>query len=361
MVTHDVVIIGSGPAGLTAAVYAARANLKTVVVAGDTWGGQLMLTTEVENFPGFPEGIMGPELMGHMRKQAERFGVKVIDRNAIALIQNAHNLFEIDVDNEEKLFAKAVILAMGADTQWLGVPGEQELIGRGVSSCAPCDAAFFRNKRVMVVGGGDSAMEEALVLTKFASEVLLVHRRDAFRASKIMQERVLSNPKVRVLWDSQIVKMEGTPVLKNVAILTGKSRFDIDGSGYLDWAKGRSESADNETVLWHADIDGVFVAIGHTPNTSFVKNFVELDTKGYIQKISSLKNNAEAFIPMWLRDVPIEEIVGKFPSLTSREGVFVAGDIHDHHYRQAVTAAAFGCMATLDCERWLQEYYPVGR
>ena len=296
---YDVVIIGGGPSGLTASIYTSRANLKTLVLAGDKPGGQLMLTTEVDNYPGFPEGIMGPDLMLNMRKQAERFGAEIKDEVVT----------EIDIKTfklktaKGKYEAKAVIIATGADTKWLKVPGEKALIGRGISSCAPCDAFFFKEKQVIVVGGGDSAMEEALVLTKFASSVTIIHRRAKFRASKIMQDKVLTHPKIKVIWNSEVVKVNGEAKVESVLL-------KIDGK---------------ETEL---KIDGVFVAIGHIPNTSIFKDKLELDEKGFLKIFPGSK--------------------------TSVEGVFVAGDVHDHTYKQAITAAGFGCMAAMDAEKWLE-------
>ncbi len=289
----DVIIIGSGPAGLTAGIYTARANLKTILFAGEKWGGQLMLTTEVENFPGFPEGIMGPELMLNMRKQAERFGVVIKDDNATEI-----NLIDKTVNG---IKARAIIIAAGAEFNWLGLPSEQRLIGKGVSGCATCDGAFFRNKRLIVVGGGDSAMEEALFLTKFASEVTIVHRRETFRASKIMQERVLNHPKIKTRFNTQIEKILGENKVSGVRFKDGQEM----------------------------DVEGIFVAIGHLPMTKILSNQVEVDEKGYIKRYDG--------------------------SRTSVEGVFVAGDVHDHKYRQAITAAGYGCEAALEAERWLTE------
>lgn len=283
MELYDVAIIGSGPAGLTAAIYTSRANLKTLVLAGEKWGGQLMLTTAVENYPGFPDGILGPELMEKMKQQAERFGAKIIFENAEILKQVQDDKFKIN-----NYFSKAVIVATGAETKWLGLPNEQRLIGHGVSSCAPCDAFFFKGKKVAVVGGGDAAMEEALVLTKFANEVIIIHRRDAFKASKIMQDRVKNHPKIKIMFNTEIVdilgqdKVEGL-VLKNTL----------------------------EPRTYNLVTDGLFVAIGHKPNDELLKN------------------------------------------LEGVEGVFVAGDVIDLKYKQAVTAAGFGCQAALDAEKWL--------
>lgn len=296
---YDVIIVGSGPAGLTAGLYASRANLKTVIVAGSKWGGQLMLTTLVENYPGFPEGIQGPELMERMRKQTERFGAKILDKDVVAL-RVEKRPFEVSL-GDETLSGKALILATGAVTKWLSVPGEEKLIGRGVSSCAPCDAPFFKGKRVVVVGGGDSAMEEALVLTKFASEVTIVHRRSEFKASNIMQDRVLGNPNIKVRWNKQIVEILGEQKVEKV-------KFD-----------------DGEEMA----VDGVFVAVGHRPASELFAGKIELDEDGYVLR--------------------------KFKSMTSIEGVFAAGDVHDSRYRQAVTATGYGCEAAMEVERWLGE------
>jgi thioredoxin reductase (NADPH) len=301
MEIYDVAIVGSGPAGLTAGIYTSRAALKTILFAGEKWGGQLMLTTEVENFPGFPEGIMGPELMERMRKQAERFGVKIIESN-LTNFDFKHRPFLIN-----DIVAKSVIVATGAETRWLGVPNEQRLIGRGISSCAPCDAPFFKNKRVIVVGGGDSAMEEARVLANFAESVTLVHRREEFRASQIMLKQVLSNPKISIIKSAEVVDVVGE----------GK----VSGVKIKDLVSG--ETRDME-------IDGVFVAIGHIPACKIFDGHLELDDKGYLVK----KNH----------------------SMTSVEGVFAAGDVHDFHFRQAITAAGYGCEAALEVERWLTDH-----
>lgn len=299
----DVIIIGSGPAGLTAGIYATRAALSTLVLAGTSWGGQLMLTTEVDNFPGFEEGIMGPELMEKMRKQAERFGAKMINAD-VEKVDFTNSPFKIFADGKEYT-GRAVIIATGAETKWLGLPSEQKLIGRGVSSCAPCDAPFFKEKKVIVVGGGDSAMEEALVLSKFASAVTIVHRRDSFRASDIMQQKVKADPKISIVWDSTIEEVLGEQKVTGVKLKNLKT----------------NEISEMAT-------DGIFVAIGHNPVTSLFKEVITTDEVGYI--------------------VPTDH------THTNVEGVFVAGDVHDHHYRQAITAAGFGCMAAMDCEKWLE-------
>jgi thioredoxin reductase (NADPH) len=300
---YDVIIIGSGPAGLTAAIYTTRADLKTLVIAGVKWGGQLMLTTLVENFPGFPEGIQGPDLMQDMRKQAEKFGAEFVDDDFTAA-DFSQKPFKVSV-GDKTFEAKSVIIATGADTKWLGVPGEKEKIGRGVSSCAPCDAAFFKGRNVIVVGGGDSAMEEALVLSKFATSITLIHRRDSFKASEIMQKRVKENPKIKILFNTEITEILGEQKVEKVKLKntqTGK--------------------------ITEMPTDGVFVAIGHMPNTSKFKN-IDLDEQGFIK----------------IHD----------HYLTNVQGVFVAGDVHDSHYKQAITAAGFGCAAALEAQKWLEQ------
>lgn len=299
---YDVIIIGSGPAGLTAAIYTTRANLKTLIIAGAKWGGQLQLTTEVENFPGFPEGIMGPDLMLNMRKQAEKFGTEIVDAN---FLEGDFTKSPFTVKTADATYTgKSVVLATGADTKWLGVKGEMERIGRGISTCAPCDGPFFRKKKIIVVGGGDSAMEEALVMTRYADHVTLVHRSDAFRASKIMQDKVLANEKIAVVYNTSITEILGENKVEKVLLKNNKTNE-------------MSEMA----------IDGIFVAIGHIPNTSVFKG-IELDDKGFIKV--------------------------KDHYLTNVEGVFTAGDVHDRNYKQAITAAGFGCAAALEVEKWLE-------
>ena len=294
----DVAIIGSGPAGLTAAIYTSRANLKTIVLAGGQWGGQLMLTTTVENYPGFPDGVEGPDLMVKMKSQAEKFGTKVVLEDVTKI--EKHNSHFI-IHNSSTYTSRSVIIATGADTTWLGLENEQRLIGHGVSSCAPCDAFFFKNKKVAVVGGGDSAMEETLVLTKFATEVTIIHRKDTFRASKIMQDRVLNNPKIKVIWNTEVVDV------------LGKDKVE----GLILKSTSNQQPATSNLV-----VDGLFVAIGHKPNSQIFADLVEIDEKGYIIK-------------------------------SKTEGIFVAGDVPDHPYKQAVTAAGYGCMAAMDVEKWL--------
>lgn len=307
-----VAIIGGGPAGLTAALYAARASLSPVVFAGTTPGGQLMLTSEVENFPGFPAGIQGPVLMQQMRAQAERFGARIIDENveSIAVDSRPFKIHSASAD----ISAQSVIIATGAASRWLDLPNEQRLIGHGVSSCATCDGFFFKGKKVAVVGGGDAAMEEALFLTKFAAHVTVVHRRDAFRASKIMSDKVLAHPNIDVRWNRGVADVLGSDHVTGLSLVT----TDADGN------VATTDVKPQETI----DVDGVFVAIGHVPATSLFKGHVDLDAKGYVLAHDRTR--------------------------TSVEGIFTAGDVHDAHYRQAITAAGFGCMAALDAERYLR-------
>ncbi len=303
MSQHTVVIIGSGPAGLTAAVYTARADLSPLMIEGAQAGGQLMLTTDVENYPGFPDGILGPELMDRFRKQAERFGTQMITAD-VTKVDFSSRPFRIWVDADEYT-ADAVIISTGASARWLGVPGEEKLLGHGVSSCATCDGFFFRDLEIVVVGGGDSAMEEALFLTKFASKVTIVHRRDEFRASKIMANRALAHPKIEVRWNTVVDEIHGE------SEVTGVKLRNVVTNEVEDFAT-----------------NGVFVAIGHIPNTDLFADQIELDAKGYILTFEG--------------------------TMTSVPGVFAAGDVVDKVYRQAITAAGTGCQAAIDAERWLE-------
>ena len=300
----DVIIIGAGPAGYTAAIYTSRAKRETLVISGNLPGGQLMLTTDVENYPGFAEGILGPELMTTMRKQAEKIGTTIID-DEVVNVDFRHSPFKILTYSEE-YEADAVIIATGASPRKIGVKGEQEFSAKGVSYCATCDGPFFKNQDLVVAGGGDSAMEEAIFLTKFAKSVHVVHRRDKLRASKIMQDRAFENKKIQFHWNSVIDEIKGNQKVNQITINNLKTN-------------------QKETL----EAGGVFVAIGHDPNTKLFKGQIELDDQGYI----ILKNSTK----------------------TSVEGVFAAGDVHDHLYRQAVTAAGFGCMAAIDVDKYLSE------
>ncbi len=311
---HNVVIIGSGPAGLTAAIYTARANLEPLILEGepsstsDQPGGQLMLTTEVENFPGFPEGVMGPELMENFRNQALRFGAEA-KQEKVSKVDFSERPFKLwvgDPDAAEPTYlADSVIVSTGAQSLMLDLPREKELLGHGVSTCATCDGFFFREHHIAVVGGGDSAVEEATFLTKFADSVTLIHRRNELRASKIMQERAFSNPKIKMLWDSEVAEIHGDTKLTGITVRS-------------------TTTGETEDV----DVTGLFVAIGHRPNTDLFKGLLDMEDNGYL-------------------------ITGP-GTATNVEGVFACGDVQDHTYRQAITAAGSGCMAAIDAERWLE-------
>ena len=302
--THDVIIIGAGPAGYTAGIYCSRARHDTILISGLLPGGQLMNTTDVENYPGFDEGIMGPDLMQIMRKQTENMGTKIVD-DVVTNIDFSQNPFKVSTASTN-FEAKTVIVCTGATPRKIGIVGEQTFAGKGVSYCATCDGAFFRDQELAVVGGGDSCMEEATFLTKFASKVHIIHRRDEFRASKIMQERALNNEKITVHWNSTVSDIKGDQKVQQVIL--------------KDTVTGEESSV---------NMAGVFVAIGHEPNTELFNGKLELDENGYIV----LKNNTQ----------------------TSVNGVFSAGDVHDHRYRQAVTAAGYGCMAAIDVDKYLSE------
>jgi thioredoxin reductase (NADPH) len=304
MAEYEIVIIGSGPAGLTAAIYAGRALTKTLVLAGKLSGGQLMLTSGVENYPGFSNGIQGPELMQEMRKQAQRFGAEISDED-VESVNFGSRPFELKTGGNVHT-AKAVIIATGSSAKWLGFESEGKFRGRGISSCATCDGYFFRGKRVVVVGGGDTAIEEALFLTKFATQVVVVHRRDALRASKIMQKRAMTNDKIKFIWNSVV--------------------DDVSGQDKVESVKLRNLKTGEIAIM---PCDGLFVAIGFQPNTSLFQRQIDLDQKGYI--------------------------ITKQATQTSVEGVFVAGDVHDYRYRQAVTAAGEGCKAAIDALAYLEE------
>ncbi len=300
---REMIIIGSGPAGLTAAVYASRADLKPLMIEGFEAGGQLMLTTDVENYPGFIDGIMGPELMERMRKQAARFGTEYLTDD-VTSVDFSQRPFVVKT-SDETYRARSVVISTGASAKMLNVPGEKELLGHGVSTCATCDGFFFRDQELLIVGGGDSAMEEAIFLTKFASKVTVVHRRDELRASKIMQQRAMENPKIEFMWDSVITELVGDGKLKGANIQNVKTGAES-----------------------FVEAGGAFVAIGHTPNTALFEDHLELDG-GYIKTAGQTTE-------------------------TSVPGVFAAGDVVDYRYRQAITAAGMGCEAAMDAERWLE-------
>ena len=302
---EKVLIIGSGPAGLTAAIYAARSDLDPLMIEGMQRGGQLMLTTEVENYPGFPDGIMGPELMDGMRKQAERFGTRIISSD-VTEVDLSERPFKVSV-GADIYEAESLIVSTGASARWLGIPGEEKLRGYGVSACATCDGFFFRDREIAIVGGGDSAMEEAIFLTKFASKVTIVHRRDEFRASKIMAQRAIDHPKIGVLWNNTVDEVLGDDL--------------VTGLKVTDTQTGE------QSVL---PVEGFFLAIGHDPNTNIFQDQLELDVAGYV-------------------------VTEAGSTTTSVAGVFAAGDVVDHYYQQAVTAAGMGCQAAIDVEHWLDQ------
>ena len=302
---ENVIIIGSGPAGLTAAIYTSRALLKPLMIEGEEVGGQLMTTTDVENFPGFPDGIMGPDLMAITKKQAERFGTRFISQNVTKVDLNQRP-FKVWIGKEEYQ-ARSLIISTGASAKYLGLEGEKRLLGRGVSACATCDGFFFKDQKVLVVGGGDTAMEEAMFLTRFASEVIIIHRRGEFRASKIMADKALSHEKIKVMWHSTLE--------------------DILGETNVEGAKVKNiETGEISQV----QCQGIFIAIGHRPNTDVFQGQIKTNEVGYIQTEGQ-------------------------GTRTSVQGVFSAGDVSDDKYRQAITAAGTGCMAAIDCERWLEE------
>jgi thioredoxin reductase (NADPH) len=308
--TEKVIIIGSGPAGLTAGIYTARAMLSPLLLAGSAMGGQLMTTTDVENFPGFPEGILGPELMQRMLQQAERFGTRVLYEDAVRVNLREHP-FAVETSAGNVFRCLALIIATGASPRRLGLPSEEKFFGRGVSTCATCDGWFYRDKVVCVIGGGDSAMEEALYLTHHASKVYVIHRRDQLRASKIMQERAFKNPKIEFIWNTVVTEILGDQTVTGVRLKNVKTGEESE-----------------------LPLDGVFLAIGHEPNTKLFEGQLELDERGYI-------------------------VVDRYQR-TSVPGVFAAGDCHDHTFRQAVTAAGFGCAAAIMAERWLGELEDKG-
>jgi len=304
---ENVIIIGSGPAGLTSAIYSARANLSPLMIEGEEAGGQLMITTDVENYPGFPEAVTGPGLIEVMRKQAQKFGTRFLTKN-VTKVDFSQRPFKVWV-GKDLFLAKTVIISTGASAKYLGLPSEKKYMNRGVSACATCDGAFYKNVEVGVVGGGDTAMEEANFLTRFASKVYLIHRRDSFRASKIMVERALKNPKIHVMWNTEVTEVLGDEKGVNALAL-----------------KNTVTGATSEKV-----VQGLFLAIGHKPNTELFKGILETHDNGYLK-------------------------TKKGTSYTNVDGVFAAGDVQDHVYRQAITAAGTGCMAAIDAERWLEAH-----
>lgn len=323
---NDAIVIGSGPSGYTAALYLARARLKVLQFSGQEIGGQLMYTTEIENFPGFPEGVNGPKLMVNMRQQAERFGTVIIDR-LVDKVGRDGKQFWVE-SGGEKYFAKALLITTGAKSRMLGLPGEQELLGRGLSTCAVCDSAFFRDRTTFVIGGGDAAIEDALALSRFTDQVTIIHRRDALRASKIMQERVLENPHITIRWNSAVTELKSE-----------------NGSLSAITIKDLVTEAEDTVKA-----DGLFYAIGHVPATKFLGDLVQLNKEGYIITRFGLEKESVAMAQAALQDN------GRvaYPTMTSVDGIFAAGDNVDFIYRQAVTAAGFGTMAALDLERWLE-------
>ena len=304
---HDVVIVGTGPAGWTAALYTARADLEPVIYMGPQPGGQLTTTTDVENYPGFPEGIMGPEMMEHFQQQAERFGTDS-RYGTITHVDFSERPFRLLVDEETPLYAQTVIVSTGASARYLGLENEQRLIGKGVSACATCDGSFFRGETVAVVGGGDSAMEESTFLTKFAEKVYVIHRREELRASKIMQERAFNNDKIEFIWNTEVIDVLGENQVEGIEVINNET--------------GETRVMD--------EVTGFFLAIGHTPNTEPFEGWLDMDDNGYV-------------------------LTRADSTYTNVPGVFAAGDAQDHEYRQAVTAAGTGCMAAIDAERWLAE------
>jgi thioredoxin reductase (NADPH) len=323
---RDVVIVGSGCAGLTAAIYAARADLEPLCIAGYEMGGQLMITTDVENYPGFPEGVQGPELIEKFKAQAERFGTDFVEKDVTDVDfdeDGGPHTLELE---DETVEARSVVIATGSSAKWLGLDSEQRLRGHGVSACATCDGFFFKDDHVVVIGGGDTAMEEALFLTKFASKVTVIHRRDELRASKIMQERAFESDEIEFLWNTEVVEVLGDDAVGGVRVIRhpeGRPKERLD-----DWEDPKAKAGEAFTV----DCQGVFLAIGHVPNTGFLEGSgLELDDQGYVEK------------------------QGHETTFTNIDGVFVAGDVFDYRYRQAVTAAGSGCKAAMDAEQWLEE------
>ncbi len=312
----DVIVLGSGPSGLTASLYTSRAFLKTLVISGNPSGGQLSITSEVDNFPGFPEGILGPQLILNIKKQVEKYNAEFAEENVIKISGSFKDNFTIETDANKTYKSRSIIIATGSSAKWLGIESEQRLIGKGVSACATCDGFFFKDKVIAVVGGGDSAMEESTFLTRFASKVYVIVRKDKenIRASKFMLKKALDNPKIEFIFNSEIKEVLGDKFVEGLRI---SKKIIENGNERIE-----------ESVL--DDVRGLFLAIGHEPNTKFLKNFVDLDERGYIKCYDESK--------------------------TSVEGMFAAGDVHDHKYRQAITAAGYGCMAAIDTIKFLSEH-----
>jgi len=367
MENNKVIIIGGGAAGLSAAIYLARAGLTPLVFAGSPPGGQLMLTTEVENFPG-KDSILGPELIDEMRKQAVKFGTTILDEN-VKTVSLDGSIKVVEAANGKIYRTHALIIATGARALWLGIESETRLRGKGVSACATCDAFFFRNKVVAIIGGGDSALEEALTLTKFASKVYVIHRREEFKASKIMQKRVLEHEKIEVVWNAQVVEIMGKLKVEGL-----KLRWVKISQPSADQLKSANEKNTNLSQSqpiptdFNLKVDGVFVAIGHRPDTDIFKNIVELDAKGYLMTVNTialenlkfeilnLKSNVDEENALKIKNLKLK--IQKFNTVygtqTSVDGIFGAGDCVDHVYKQASTAAGMGVQAALDAERWLE-------
>jgi len=342
--SHKVAIIGSGPSGLTAAIYTSRANLDTTVYLGLQPGGQLTTTTEIENFPGFVNGIDGPELMENMQKQAERFGAETF-LDEVTELKIANSKFTIKTKAGEKEF-DSVIIASGARAKYIGLPGEEKFVGKGYHSCATCDGFFYRGKTIVVVGGGDSAMEEANFLTKFGTKVYIIHRREEFRASKIMLDRARANPKIEFITNKKVVEFLGSEKVTGIILEDTREGFEFDEETLKKENSDLKNLGNNKFEL---TVDGVFVAVGHIPNSTFVKGILSMDEAGYLIP----KNKQLAKLILEKEANPSVEF-SRYSTMSEIEGVFIAGDVEDTFYRQAITAAGDGCRAAMDCEKWLE-------
>ena len=312
----DVVILGSGPSGLTAALYTSRAFLKTLVLSGNPPGGQLTITSEVENFPGFPDSITGPELISNIRKQVQKYGAEFVDENVVSISGSFEENFTLKTESGKIFKSRSVIISTGSSAKWLGLESENRLIGKGVSACATCDGFFFKDKVIAVVGGGDSAMEEATYLTRFASKVYVLVRgsKEKMRASKVMQKKAFEDSKIEFMFNTNVIEVLGEDFIEGLKVIKREKHGDVE----------------KEEEILMGDISGLFLAIGHEPNTKFLNGFIDVDEKGYLKVFEG--------------------------SRTSKEGVFASGDVHDHKYRQAVSASGFGCMAAMDAIRFLSEH-----